>query len=166
MVSIPACHEIHSHDTRSSSHGSFYVKHSRLNQQRNSFSRIGVNIWNSIPAELRKLPKNNFKTKLHKLLLQVLKNEDVYVDVPTLMKTMAIGKLSLQDIKHTYLFFIYIYICMYDFTCILMCVCMYIYCMCVCAYLYLYICICSCENSLQTELEPSYFSDKDCMKYN
>ena len=43
--------EIHSHDTRSSSHGSFYVKHSRLNQQRNSFSRIGVNIWNSIPAE-------------------------------------------------------------------------------------------------------------------
>ena len=81
--------EIHSHDTRSSSHGSFYAKHSRLNQQRNSFSRIGVNIWNSIPAELRKLPKNNFKTKLHKLLLQVLKNEDVYVDVPTLMKTMA-----------------------------------------------------------------------------
>ena len=81
--------EVHNHDTRSSSQGSFYVKYSRLNQQRNSFSRIGANVWNSIPAELRKLPKNNFKTKLHKLLLQVLTNEDAYVDMPTVIKTIA-----------------------------------------------------------------------------
>ena len=81
--------EVHNHDTRSSSQGSFYVKYSRLNQQRNSFSRIGANVWNSIPAELRKLPKNNFKTKLHKLLLQVLTNEDAYVDMPTVIKIIA-----------------------------------------------------------------------------
>ena len=40
--------EIHSHNTRSSSFGNYYVKPSRLNQQSKSFERVGVNIWNCI----------------------------------------------------------------------------------------------------------------------
>ena len=78
--------QVHTHRTKSSAAGDFYVKYSRLNQQKQSFSRIGVKMWNSVPPELRALPKKNFKNKLHKLLLRVLEEEDAYVDTPKLIK--------------------------------------------------------------------------------
>ena len=40
---------IHSYDdTRSSSRGDYYVKHSRLDKQTKPFSRYRVKIWNSL----------------------------------------------------------------------------------------------------------------------
>ena len=55
---------VHSYNTRSSTSNNFYTKPSRLSIQVNSFSRIGVKVWNEIPQGLRNLSKNAFKRKL------------------------------------------------------------------------------------------------------
>ena len=52
--------------------GNFYIKHSRTNHLKNSFSRIGVKISNSIPDSDRALPKYKFKNTLHSRLLDIL----------------------------------------------------------------------------------------------
>ena len=51
---------IHSYNTRPSSRGDYYVKHSSLDKQTKSFSRYGVKIWNSLPCKMRQMSKNNF----------------------------------------------------------------------------------------------------------
>ena len=51
-----------------------------------SFSRQGAKIWNSIPQELRKVPKFVFKANLQNRLLEVLMEEDDYVGIPFLIK--------------------------------------------------------------------------------
>ena len=63
---------IHSHYTRFSASGNFYVQRSRLNQLLLSFSSSGVRIWNKIPLTLREQHKDPFERKLHKLLFKVL----------------------------------------------------------------------------------------------
>ena len=50
---------IHSCNTRSSMSGKFYVKSSRLEIQNNSFSRLGVKLWNEISRYITDLPKKN-----------------------------------------------------------------------------------------------------------
>ena len=35
----------------------FYIKRSRLEIQKNTFSRIDAKLWNEIPCSLRELPK-------------------------------------------------------------------------------------------------------------
>ena len=49
---------IHSYKTRSPTSNHFYTKESRINATRNAFSRVGVKIWNGIPATLKKVQKN------------------------------------------------------------------------------------------------------------
>ena len=51
---------VHSYKTRSSTSGHFYKKESRINATRNAFSRVGVKIWNGIPATLKKKCKKIF----------------------------------------------------------------------------------------------------------
>ena len=46
-----------------------------------AFSRVEAKIWNEMPASLRELPKKHFQTKLHSLLLDILKNHDDYIDI-------------------------------------------------------------------------------------
>ena len=84
-----ASEQIHNYKTRFSSKGNYYVKFSRLNKQKDSLSRIGTKIWNSIPLYLRKLPKLSFKKTLHAKLLQILSDEDDYVDLSTLITKIA-----------------------------------------------------------------------------
>ena len=67
---------IHSYNTPSSTSGKFYVKSSRLEIQNNSFSRVGVRLWNKIPSYLTNLPKKAFKRVLRKLLFDILKSPD------------------------------------------------------------------------------------------
>ena len=50
--------------------------------------RIGAKIWNSVPPDIWKLSKHNFKKKLLKLLLKLLSLEDTYVDVLTLISRL------------------------------------------------------------------------------
>ena len=56
-------YNVHSYNTRSSASNNFYTKPSRLSVQANSFSRIGVKVWNAIPQALRNLSKNALKKK-------------------------------------------------------------------------------------------------------
>ena len=44
--------------------GNLYIKHSRTDQMKNSFSRIGEKIWNSIPDSDRVLPIVNINLKI------------------------------------------------------------------------------------------------------
>ena len=75
---------IHSHYTRFSAAGNFYVQRSRLNHLLLYFSRSGVRIWNKIPPTLLEQRKDPFKRKLHKLLIKVLETKKVYVDMSTI----------------------------------------------------------------------------------
>ena len=59
---------IHSYNTQSSTSGKFFVKSSRLEIQNNSFSRIGVRLWNKIPRYITDLLKelsNEFCTNCY-----------------------------------------------------------------------------------------------------
>ena len=44
--------DIHPYETRSSQRGDYFLKRSRIDIQKRSFSRIGVKIWNSISCEV------------------------------------------------------------------------------------------------------------------
>ena len=49
------------YETRSAFDNKLYTQSSRLKMQLNSFSRIGVRLWNSIPSSLRERSKFTFK---------------------------------------------------------------------------------------------------------
>ena len=80
--------ELHNYNTRFSLAGNYYIKYSRCNHLLKSFSRLGAKIWNSIPQELRKVPKFVFKANLQNGLLVVLMEEDDYVGIPFLIKKL------------------------------------------------------------------------------
>ena len=71
---------IHSYHTRSSTSGNFHVKSSKLEIHKNSLSRFGVKLWNEIPCRIRDLPKKKFTKVLHRLLSDILKREDDYIE--------------------------------------------------------------------------------------
>ena len=75
--------QVHSYDTRFSETSGLYIKYSRTNHLKYSFSRIGARIWNSIPLSIRVHPKLKFKASSHQLLLYILELEDTYIDTPT-----------------------------------------------------------------------------------
>ena len=52
--------DIHSYETRSAFDNKLYTQSSRLKMQLNSFSRIGVRLWNSIPSSVRERSKFTF----------------------------------------------------------------------------------------------------------
>ena len=56
--------------------------------RKQTFSRIRAKIWNSVPPDIRKLSKHNFKKKLHEALLKALSLEDTYFDVSTLISKL------------------------------------------------------------------------------
>lgn len=49
--------QIHNYRTRSVSSDSFYVKFSRTDKMYDFFSRIGAQIWNSIPYSIKLLKR-------------------------------------------------------------------------------------------------------------
>ena len=79
---------VHSYNTRASSSNKFHIKHSRLTQQRNSFTRFGAKVWNCFPSQMYKLKKPVFKRKIREALFAVLDIEDNYVEAPILLLKM------------------------------------------------------------------------------
>jgi hypothetical protein len=71
---------VHTYNTRSSNSKNFYFKNSRLNIQKNAFSRMWARLWNEIPCYLRSLPKNSFKNELNKTLLYILQSDDMVIN--------------------------------------------------------------------------------------
>ena len=75
----------HSYNTRYSVSNSFYIKKSKLETERKSFSRIGAKLWNEIPTKLRTLPKVIFKRKISMILFNILESEDSYEDIDSII---------------------------------------------------------------------------------
>ena len=87
---------VHNYSTRSASRGEFYVKSSRTEIQKHSFSRSGTTIWNSLPQNLRNESKKNFKYNLQSLLRNILETEDDYINVPEIITLLPKYKYSLR----------------------------------------------------------------------
>ena len=80
--------DVHSYNTRSAYSENFYVKSSRLETQKFSFSRSGSCIYNCLPVSLRNESKKKFKQQLRTLLKQMLENEDDYIGVDKIISRM------------------------------------------------------------------------------
>ena len=80
--------DVHSYSSRSAYSGNFYVKFSRLETQKFSFSRSGSCIYNCLPVGLRNESKKKFKQQLRTLLKQMLENEDDYIGVDKIISRM------------------------------------------------------------------------------
>ena len=74
---------IHSYNTRSSSRGDYYVKHSRLYKQTKSFSRYGVKIWNSLKMKCVKCPKITLKSMSTTLYSEYFQKKMMVLIYPT-----------------------------------------------------------------------------------
>ena len=81
--------KIHTHKTRSSSSGNFYIKSSSLSLNQRSFARFGAKLWNSFQNKFRQLSKSAFKTHVHDLLFLMMEAEDDYVETPILVNKIA-----------------------------------------------------------------------------
>ena len=77
--------DVHTFNTRSTSSEKYYVKFSRTNQQRCSFSRIGAEVWNDIPLRIRKYSKNKFRSEVKDILFKIFSKEDSYLDTATII---------------------------------------------------------------------------------
>ena len=80
---------VHSYNSRSAAADNFYVEHSRLELQKQSFSRAGVRLWNNVPVRLRNLRKTVFKKELHQIFISILKEENAYNDIPAIIHRIA-----------------------------------------------------------------------------
>ena len=79
---------VHFYNTHSSATNNFYTKPSWLSVQANSFSRIGVKVWNAIPQALRNLSKNALKRKLKQILFSILGSQDFCTDLSEIIKNL------------------------------------------------------------------------------
>ena len=79
---------VHSYNTRSSASNNFYTKPSRLSVQANSYSRIGVKVWNAIPQALRNLSKNAFKRKLKRIVFNISGSQDSNIDLSEIIQNV------------------------------------------------------------------------------
>ena len=96
---------------------SYVKRHSRLDKQTKSFSRYDVRIWNSLPGGMPQMSKNNFKINVHNSLLQILSEENDYIDLPDLLvitenflENSASHICNIQDCKLNWIEFIYLYL--------------------------------------------------------
>jgi len=77
-----------SSNTRFSSAGNYYVNPSRTNVMRNTISRLGPNLWNSLNNNTRELRRKSFKTEVHNMLLSFLASEDICIESPSIIQKL------------------------------------------------------------------------------
>ena len=56
---------VHPYRMRSSQRGDYFLKCSRIDIQKRSFSQIGAKIWNSLSCEVHQMSKSNFKNNVN-----------------------------------------------------------------------------------------------------
>ena len=88
---------IHSYHTRSSTSGNVHVKSSKLEIHKSSLSRFGVKLWNEIPCHIRDLPKKKFTKVLHRLLSDILKREDDYIETSFIVEKVRLTVNVIQE---------------------------------------------------------------------
>jgi hypothetical protein len=94
---------MHTHNTRHCTANNFYIQYSRLNKHNESFVKLGAKIWNNISDNVCEFGKNKFTKTIHKTFLTILKLEDDYVGVHTLIQWMA-KQLNCLVCSFSYLF--------------------------------------------------------------
>ena len=65
----------------------------RQTEQKNSLSCFGVKLWNEIPCincHFRDLPKEKFTKVLHRLLSDILKREDDYIETSLIVEKVRL----------------------------------------------------------------------------
>ena len=64
----------------------------RQTEQKNSLSRFGVKLWNEpcINCHIRDLPKKKFTKVLHRLLSDILKREDDYIETSLIVEKVRL----------------------------------------------------------------------------
>ena len=78
--------DIHTYETRSSASDNFYTNYSRLNTQKNSFSRVGVRLWNEMPFFTRNLSKKNYRKEIKTVLLNDLNTNGYDTEISKLFQ--------------------------------------------------------------------------------
>ena len=73
------------HFALSSVSNNFYIKKSKLEIERTSFSRVGAKLCNEIPTKLRTLPKLIFRKKICMILFNILKSENSCEDLESII---------------------------------------------------------------------------------
>ena len=76
---------VHTYNTRSRTSKNLFCKFSRLEIQKRSFSRVGVNMWNKIPEDLRELSKFCFKNQVKTILFNNRKLNGCHVEISKLI---------------------------------------------------------------------------------
>ena len=92
--------DVHSYNIRLAYSGNFYVKSSRLETQKFSFSRSGSCIYNCLPVSLRNKSKKKFKQQLKMLLKQMHENEDNYIGVDKIILRMPYFQAFINTKTH------------------------------------------------------------------
>ena len=85
---------VHGYSTRSATRGNYYVKFSRLEIQKNSFSCSGTCVWNNLPLTFRHVNKSRFKKELRVSLLNILESENEYIGVSELITRLPQVKFT------------------------------------------------------------------------
>ena len=98
--------QIHNYRTRSVSSDSFYVKFSRTDKMYAFFTRIGAQIWNSIPYSIKILKRSSFRKKIKELLLNFLLSEVDYVEVSRLSKLAPLRNCYVLALFYVSLFYL------------------------------------------------------------
>ena len=62
-----------------------------LEIHKRSFSRFGVRLWNEIPRRMRDLPKKEFKGEIPRVLLNILVNENDYIETPIIVQKIGLA---------------------------------------------------------------------------
>ena len=82
--------QIHNYRTRSVSSDSFYVKVSRTDDMHAFFSRIGSQMWNSIPYSIKILQRSSFRKKIKELLLNFCGQKMIMSKSPVLLSYLIL----------------------------------------------------------------------------
>ena len=51
-----------------------------------------MRLWNEIPRRIRDLPKKEFKGEIRRLLLNILENENDYIETPIIVQKIGFAK--------------------------------------------------------------------------
>ena len=57
----------------------------------NSFIRIGPKVWNSLPLDMRNLPKSTFQKKVRDMLFEILSKSDYYLQITEIINQLKLN---------------------------------------------------------------------------
>ena len=70
----------------------FYKKFNKIVNKHAPITKLSkrVKLWNEMPCHIRDLPKKKFRKVLHRLLSDILKREDDYIETPLIVEKVRL----------------------------------------------------------------------------